>query len=242
MSPRPWGRRPRGLEQAECPCVPGTGLHMIRRDLASDVCCTLASADGMRTIPPSHPPTEQLPRDAGQDVDHQRALHVCGAVQGRQADAGCPHAGEDQGLLQQLPERAAEYVDDENIPSYLGGRIISVGVEGLHQTIRKGFMPWALCIAASCRVMKMQQPLRLSGRPARGGQSQTFLCSCGRKVKGSLVDDVGPWQQPQLIAEINAGGSHWSWWNGVVSAARSSKDVMSRVAHLRAGSALHCAR
>lgn len=44
-----------------------------------------------------------------------------------------------------------KYVDDENIPSYLGGRIVSVGVGEVHQTIRKGFMPWALCIAASCR-------------------------------------------------------------------------------------------
>lgn len=131
---------------------PGTGLHMIRRDLASDVCCTLASADGMRTIPPLpiHP-QNNYPETLGKtliinapsmfavlfkavkpmlDARTQAKIKVCSSS-----------------YLSEL----RKYVDDENIPSYLGGRIISVGVWELHQTIRKGFMPWALCIAASCR-------------------------------------------------------------------------------------------
>ena len=67
-----------------------------------------------------------------------------------------------------------KYVDVDNIPEYLGGRLC-------------GFC-FGSCAHYACFVHVMH-----------------MLALPAGKSKGSLIDDVGPWKEPELLALVEAG-------------------------------------
>ncbi|KAL6781574.1 SEC14 [Auxenochlorella protothecoides x Auxenochlorella symbiontica] len=103
--------------------------------------------------------------------------------------------GETRRILSEIVE-----IDSNNYPETLGKTLI-INAPSMFAVLFKAVKP--MLDARTQAKIKVCSSSYLS-ELRKYVDDENIPSYLGGKSKGSLVDDVGPWQQPQLIAEINA--------------------------------------